>query len=119
KEWSVTQKFGGLSSTTPVHDLLSGNSIIDLCTDEVFNYGAAFGQTTQFNLGMGTTPYRHSGKHSVKVTTGVPFAAFAPKLLFIALSDVGKVDVIELQSGRKVASVDVPGVRVVSSYWRQ
>ena len=42
-----------------------------------------------------------------------------PKLLFIAMSDVGKVDVFEIQSGLRVATLDVPGVRVVASYWRQ
>lgn len=119
KEWSITQKYGGRNSTTPTHDLLSGNSVIDITQDEMFNYGGAFGQGTTFNSGFSATPYNHSGKHAVKTIGGNPIVPFIPKLLFVALSDVGKVDVIEVTTGRKVGSISVPGVRCVSSYWRQ
>jgi hypothetical protein len=119
KEWSVTQRYGGRNSTTPTHDLLSGNSVIDMAADEMINYGGAFGQGTQFNSGFTATPFQHSGKHAIKTIGGNPVAPIVPKLLFIALSDVGKVDVLELTTGRKVASISVPGVRCVSSYWRQ
>ena len=61
----------------------------------------------------------HSGKHALKVLGGAAVSAVSPRFLFVALSDVGKVDVMEVLTGRKVGSIDVPGVRVVSSYWRQ
>jgi len=119
KEWTVTQRFGGLSATTPVRDLLSGNSIIDLATDDLFNSGAAPGQATQFNAPFVRTPYQHSGKHTLKLAGGAAGPASAPRLMFVALSDRGKIDVLEMESGRKIVTLDVPGVRVVSNYWRQ
>jgi hypothetical protein len=118
KEWAVTQRFGGLNSTTPVHDLLSGNSVIDIAQDEIFNFGGGGGQPTAFN-GINYIPsFQHSGKHAVKIIGGGPVAPYLPRLLFVGLSDVGKVDVFEISSGRKITSIRVPGVRVVSSYWR-
>jgi DNA-binding beta-propeller fold protein YncE len=119
KEWTVLQRFGGLSATTPVRDFLSGNSIIDIAVDELVNTGGALGQTTPFNLAFLRTPYFHSGKHTLKVIGGGAAFAVVPKLIFVALSDVGKVDVLEIETGRKITTIDVPGVRVVSSYWRQ
>lgn len=119
KEWTVVQRIGGLSATTPVRDLLSGNSIVDLATDDMINFGGATGQVTPFNQTFSSTPYFHSGKHTVKNVGGAPAIACVPKLLFAALSDVGKVDVVEILTGRLVTSLDVPGVRVVASYWRQ
>lgn len=119
KEWHVTQKFGGSDSTTPVHDLLSGNSVVDLCQDEMFNGGGLPGQLTNFNATFNATPYVHSGKQALKVQGGGVVVPITPKLLFIGLSDVGKVDVFEIATGRKVATLEVPGVRCVASYWRQ
>lgn len=119
KEWSVIQRYGGLTATTPVRDLLSGNSIIDLASDELLNYGAALGQVTPYNVAFRATPYQHSGKHTLKVVGGATTFAVTPRLLFVALSDVGKVDVLEINTGRKIATIDVPGVRVISNYWRQ
>ena len=119
KQWTVTQRIGGLSATTPVRDLLSGNSVIDLATDEMFNFGAAPGQPTPFNLAFRVTPYFHSGKHTLKTLGGGFLFAAVPRLIFVALSDKGKVDVFEIETGRKVTTIDVPGVRVVASNWRQ
>ena len=45
--------------------------------------------------------------------------AVQPRLLFIALSDVGNVDVFEINTGTRIATISVPGVRVVANYWRQ
>jgi hypothetical protein len=42
-----------------------------------------------------------------------------PKLLFVALSDRGNIDVLEVSTGRRVRTIEVPGVRVLSCYWRQ
>jgi DNA-binding beta-propeller fold protein YncE len=118
KEWTVTQRFGGISPGTPVHDLMSGDSVIDVCTDEMVNSGGLLGQLTPFNFGFDQTPYLHSGKHVVK-NQGGPVVAYQPRLLFVALSDVGNVDVFELQTGTRIATIDAPGVRVVANYWRQ
>jgi len=119
KEWGVTQRIGGFTPGTPLRDQLSGNSIIDVATDEMSNLGGALGQLTPFNSAYTTTPYSHSGKHVLKATQGGVAKAVAPKLLFVALSDVGKVDVFEIQTGTRLTTIDVPGVRVVASYWRQ
>ncbi|MCC7062957.1 MAG: hypothetical protein IT456_09150 [Planctomycetes bacterium] len=119
KEWTVTQRIGGFVQGTPVRDLLSGNSIVDLCTDEMVNYGGLLGQLTLFNSAYVSTPFSHSGKHVLKASGGGVASSVVPKLLFIAMSDVGKVDVFEIQSGLRVATLDVPGVRVVASSWRQ
>jgi len=119
KEWTVTQRFGGAQPTTPVHDTMSGNSIVDLCFDDMLNIGAVTGQATLFAPTYTTTPYIHSGKHVLKNNGGALTRAVQPRLLFVALSDVGNVDVFELQTGTRVASISVPGVRVVANYWRQ
>lgn len=119
KEWSVTQRFGGFTIGTPLNDLLSGNSIVDMCTDELQNSGGAAGQTTPFNASFVRTPYFHSGKHTLKALGGGLGPAYTPRLLFVAMSDVGKIDVLELQTGTRIATIDAPGVRVLTSYWRQ
>jgi hypothetical protein len=119
KEWAVIQRYGGLNATTPTRDLLSGNSVIDLATDEMINFGAGTGQVTQFNAAYQRTPYIHSGKHTLKTVGGAPVFAAQPKLLFAALSDVGKVDVLDIITGRRITTIDVPGVRVLAGFWRQ
>ncbi len=119
KEWTVTQRFGGVNASVAQGQFLSGNSVIDLCTDNLLNTGASLGQTTLFNLAYLRTPYFHSGKHTLKLVGGAPVFAVIPKFLFVALSDVGKIDVIEIETGTTVATIDVPGVRVVADYWRQ
>jgi hypothetical protein len=118
KEWTVTQRFGGITPGTPLRDQLTGNSVIDLCLDEMINGGALPGQLTPFNFPFTLTPYTHSGKHVVKNQAG-PVTAFTPRLMFIALSDVGNVDVFELQTATRIATIPAPGVRVVANYWRQ
>ena len=119
KEWNVVQRYGGLNATTPIRDLFSGNSITDIATDEMINYGGGTGQVTQFNAGYQRTPYTHSGKHTLKVVGGATVFATQPKLLFAVLSDAGRVDVLEVTTGRRISTIVVPGVRVISSYWRQ
>lgn len=119
KEWTVTQRFGGQSPTTPVHDFLSGNSVVDLCSDDLFNIGANLGQGNAFAPAYNVTPYQHSGKHVLKAVPGGVSPANFPRLLFVALSDTGNVDVFEIATGTRVATLSVPGVRVVSNYWRQ
>ena len=105
--------------TQGLNEYLSGDSVIDMATDNMVNFGATVGQTTLFNLAYLRTPYYHSGKHTLKNIGGNPAFACIPRLLFVALSDVGKIDVIEIDTGTKFATIDVPGVRVVADYWRQ
>jgi hypothetical protein len=116
KEWTVTQRIGGVSPTNPGQTPLSGNSVIDLCSDEMINFGGLLGQGSTFAPSYTSTPWQHSGKHVLKVG---PFPAYNPRLLFVAMSDTGKIDVIELQTATKIATISVPGVRVVANYWRQ
>ncbi|MCU0866031.1 MAG: hypothetical protein MUC36_19780 [Planctomycetes bacterium] len=119
KEWTVTQRLGGLTATTPVRDLMSGNSIIDLAFDDLINFGGLTGQLSQNAPQASSTPYTHSGKQVMKATGGGVVRACQPRLLFVALSDVGNVDVFEILTGTRIATIPVPGVRVVSNYWRQ
>ncbi len=116
KEWTVVQRIGGTPSPGSFVDQMSGNSIIDLANDDLLNQGADQGQPSQFFTAGQQTPYFHSGKHTLK--SGLQ-AACQPRLLFVALSDVGNVDVFELDTGTRIATISVPGVRVVSNYWRQ
>jgi hypothetical protein len=118
KEWTVVQRIGGLAGGSA--NTMSGNSIIDLCTDDLQNFGSLPGQANLFSPSYAQTPYIHSGKHVVKTTAGgglVP--AKTPRLMFVGLSDSGTVDVYEIETGTRIGSISVPGVRVVSSYWRQ
>ena len=61
----------------------------------------------------------NEGKHTLKLQGGAPVPASLPRLLFVALSDVGNVDVFEIDTGTRLGSISVPGARVVSNYWRQ
>lgn len=120
KEWTVTQKIGGTQAPGSFGDFMSGNSIIDICFDDLQNFGGYTGQGNLLGPSYPTTPYIHSGKHVLKVTAnGGLVRAVQPRLIFVALSDVGNVDVFELQTGTRVATIPVPGVRVVANYWRQ
>lgn len=116
REWAVTQRYGGFTPGTPVRDQLSGNSVIDMCTDNMVNLGGLRGQLSVFApLGSFETPYIHSGKHVRKI--GTP--AYFPRLMFVALSDTGRVDVFEMATSTRIATLSIPGVRVVADYWRQ
>ena len=119
KEWTVPQRFGGINPSQAIGEFLSGNSVIDMCTDNLLNFGGLLGQATLFNLAYLRTPYFHSGKHTVKTVAGGVAFGCVPKFLFVGLSDVGKIDVIEIETGTRITTIDVPGVRVVADYWRQ
>ncbi len=119
KEWTVVQRIGGTPAPGSFVDQISGNSIIDLCHDDLSNFGGFSGQVSPFFSSAATTPYFHSGKHVLKNGAGGLLQAVVPKLLFIALSDVGNVDVFEIDTGTRLATISVPGVSVVTSYWRQ
>lgn len=119
KEWTVVQRIGGTPAPGSFVDQMSGNSIIDLAYDDLQNVGGLGGQATVYAAGFTTTPYFHSGKHVLKNQAGTIVPASTPRLLFVALSDVGNVDVFEISTGTRIATISVPGVRVVSDYWRQ
>jgi len=120
KLWTVTQRYGGVSSTTPIKDVLSGNSPVDVATDEILNYGASPDQITQFNGQVPLPPTGHSSKGTVKVSaTGTSQIPYRPRFLLVALGDTGKVDVMDIQTGQRLGSIDAPGVTVLGSYWRQ
>jgi hypothetical protein len=119
REFTVTMRIGGVQPppTTPVRDLFSGNVLGDLAFDDIVNAGA-FPDVPPAAGGL--PPARHSGKGQAKVAPGgVLLATRSPMLLFAACIDVGKVDVLEAATGRRIASIDVPGVAVLADYWRQ
>lgn len=119
KEWTVVQRIGGTPAPGSFVDQMSGNSIVDLAHDDLQNVGGATGQGSIYFSSAFQTPYVHSGKHVLKNVNGAIAQAVTPRLLFIALSDVGNVDVFEISTGTRIATISVPGVRVVSNYWRQ
>ncbi|MEM7205310.1 MAG: hypothetical protein AAF628_33955 [Planctomycetota bacterium] len=125
KEWTVVQRFGGVDATTPVRDLFSGNAPVDVGMDEVRNLGASNDQVTQFNQNVPLPALGHSAKGAIKtnvstfVFSGAFVPPFRPSYLFVALADVGQVDVFDIGSGKKVTSIDAPGVQVIGTYWRQ
>lgn len=120
KEWTITQRFGGTDATTPVKDLLSGRAPVDICLDEMLNFGASPDLTTPFNTTIPLPPMGHSGKGTVKTNAfGLGAIPFNPKLLFVAVGDRGVIDVFEVATGRKLKVIEAPGVSVVASYWRQ
>ena len=114
KVWTVTQRIGG--NTAGFGNFMTGNSIIDLATDDLLNNGGLGGQNDLQAPNYNLTPYVHSGKYTLRLGNT---PASRPRLLFVALSDVGAVDVFEIATGTRVATIPVPGVRVVSNYWRQ
>ena len=91
------------------------DSVVDFTVDDLRNQGGQLGQLTPFNGGLVAPGWGHSGKDAIKNNAQV----LSPRFLFVGLSDVGKVDVFELGTGRHITSIDCPGVRVVGSYWRQ
>jgi hypothetical protein len=42
-----------------------------------------------------------------------------PRFVFVALGDTGKLDVFEMDTGTRLKTLDIPGISVVSHYWRQ
>jgi DNA-binding beta-propeller fold protein YncE len=121
KEWTVTKRYGGVNATTPgTRNRLTGNSVVDIAMDEMNNAGGLNGLvTTHSTVASATPPWGHSAKSAVKVVNGAAVFPINPKLLFVAESDVGKVDVFEIATGTLIGSIDAPGVRMLCNYWRQ
>jgi DNA-binding beta-propeller fold protein YncE len=114
REWSVNGRIGGVSATTPVKDRLSGTSPVDLAIDDIYNAGAIPDLTSNQNSNLIYAD--HSGKGAVR---GGGISASAPRFLFVAFGDTGTVDVVEMDTGKRVKTLDVPGVGSLSYYWRQ
>ncbi len=118
REWKVTGRFGGQSPTTPIKDRLSGKDPIDIVVDEMQNVGAFADMTS---LSISNIIYaQHSGKTHVKLTpTGALVPAINPRFLFVALADKGVIDVMEVDTGRRLFTVKASGVQTLSTYWKQ
>ena len=62
----------------------------------------------------------HSGKSQIKITpNGQLVPSTTPRFVLVALSDTGKIDVVEVDSGKVVRTINAPGVSCLSHYWRQ
>lgn len=118
REFTVVQRIGGIDPppTTPVADQCSGRDLVDLAFDDILNSGALPDVVPPIGW---IPPAPHSGKGHAKVfgTSLVP--AQLPMLLFVACRDTGTVDVFEVATGHRLATVAVPGVASLCSYWRQ
>jgi hypothetical protein len=117
KAWSVVQRHGGTNPTTRVPTLLSGNAIVDLALDDLVNMGALPDQQSPVLSGLRHA--QHSGKNLVKLVGRNVLPARAPRLLFVAMGDSGTVDVLQLATGQRLATVPAPGIRALCDYWRQ
>ena len=113
REWTITGRIGGRTASTPIKDTLSGNSPIDMTFDDIFNNGALTDQ--QSNQISNLIYADHSGKSDAKVGA----MATIPRFLFVAMGDTGKIDIMELDTGKRIKTIDCPGVKVLSGYWRQ
>ncbi|MEO0478544.1 MAG: hypothetical protein AAF196_03600 [Planctomycetota bacterium] len=115
KEWTVTDTIGGIGNGQPTTLNLSGNSVTTIAFDDLLTGGANPNQLTNFNGDRGQSIWSHSAKGAI--LGGAP--ASTPNLMFVALSDVGLVDVVDLRARVVLATIDAPGVSVLSNYFRQ
>ncbi len=120
KEWTVTERYGGSDPTLSLNLRLSGNSVSDFVFDEMNNVGVFPNQRTPNNGSLGTSVIGHSAKGTVLINPqGGPVRPYTPAYLFVAMGDTGKIDIIDVVARVKVKTIDVPGVTILSSYWRQ
>ncbi|MFQ5503298.1 MAG: hypothetical protein ACE5F1_00705 [Planctomycetota bacterium] len=116
--WKVTGKIGGSAPTNPKSARLSGNNVVDIALDEMQNNGILAPYVSSF---ISNIKYAlHSGKGHVKITpTGALVPATTNRMIFAALADSGRVDVLSFPNGEKIRTIDVPGVRKLRTYWSQ
>ena len=120
KEWTVTQRFGGSDPNVPGNQRLTGNSPIDVCTDEIWNNGALPNQTTTFSGTLGQSILQHSSKGALVINAnGAAIPPFIPRYLFVAMGDVAAVDIFDLATRSRVRTLSIPGVKSLSGYWKQ
>jgi DNA-binding beta-propeller fold protein YncE len=115
--WTVTRRIGG-ANPTGARDPMSGNAPVDVAFDDLTNAGGLpdVVSTVVPNLRYA----RHSGKGLQKRSpNGAAQPANTPRFAFVALADTGKVDVFEVATGKRIRTLDAPGVRALAHYWRQ
>jgi hypothetical protein len=96
---------------------LSGREPVALCFDDIRNRGALPDRRSSEVPGL---PYAdHSGKGQVKVDGTALVGARTPLLMFVAFGDTGRVDVLNVETGRRLRSIEVPGVVGLASYFSQ
>ena len=77
-------------------------------------------QTTNYSGTLGQSFLGHSSKGALTINAnGLPVLAPVPRYLFIALGDVAAVDVFDLATRSRVRTIPIPGVKSLSSYWKQ
>ncbi|MGE0144904.1 MAG: hypothetical protein AB7I19_16405, partial [Planctomycetota bacterium] len=120
KVWSVTQRFGGSDPAVPGNQRLSGNSPIDVTTDEMFNNAGLASQTTTFAGNLSQSIIQHSAKSALFVNAnGQAVLPYVPRYLFVALGDVAAIDIFDLATRTRVRTLSVPGVRSLTGYFKQ
>lgn len=119
RSWHVIARYGGANATTPIKDQFSGKIVVDLAFDEIENLGADRELRSVLYPGLPASP--HSGKSLGRYAyqSAVVQPSYKPRFLFVALADTGRVDVIELASGRRMRTLETPGVTCLAHYWRQ
>ncbi|MCA8969635.1 MAG: Ig-like domain-containing protein [Planctomycetes bacterium] len=118
REWTVTGRLGGDSPTTTIRDRLSGDAPVDFALDEMQNVGTWPEIVSNQNSNLIYAD--HSGKGHIRINpaNGQPVIAVTSRYIFVALQDTGFLDVLELDSGRVISRIPVPGIATVSSYWK-
>ncbi|HHI79064.1 MAG TPA: YncE family protein [Planctomycetes bacterium] len=110
--WTVNGVLGGAKADAT--NRLSGNDPVDIALDDIYNVGALPDLRSTFISNL--TYADHSGKGMLKAGNTI---ASLPRYLLVALGDVGKVDVVELDTGLVLARIAAPGVTSLCHYWRQ
>ena len=111
-----TVVIGGIVPGAPLQDLLTGNQIVGLCFDDLRNRGAL---PDRRPAPLPPGALQHSLKGVVKNGASGFEAAHAPMFMFVALGDTGNVDVIEVSTRTRIATLDVPDVRCLGNSFRQ
>lgn len=115
-QMSRTQSVGGFDPSRPSSTLLSGNHVVDIAFDDVHNHGALADRRLQT---LPPSTLQHSNKGIAKVDGAQFVPAHAPRLVFIALGDTGKIDVFDLSTHAKLSTLDAPGVTCLGNYFHQ
>ncbi|MBK9387975.1 MAG: hypothetical protein IPN34_24420 [Planctomycetes bacterium] len=107
RTWSVTSTFDFRTLTPGLP--------ADTALDNLTNIAVAAGVSTQ-QAGVPAAPQDAKSLYRILTT---PVQVSFPKLLFIANSSAGVVDVIDLGNSAKLRSIPAAGVRHLADYWRQ
>ena len=121
RAWGVTTVFGSGNASNPTAPRLSGNTVTDIATDCMVNFGAGVSQPNP--LGANRSPVGgsflgHSAKGRILIGPAGPVPATSAQFMFVALADRGFIDIIDLSNGAIVRSLAQPNVTTLTSYWR-